>query len=363
MRTISRHIAGDFILALTASFVIFTFVISLGIVFKAVELLARGVSWGPVVRLAVSGMPDALRYSIPVSSLMASLLVFGRLSADSEITAMKACGLSLTQIAAWPVGIALWLACLCAWINGDLAPRSHFARKSMVSRLGVETAAEMVEAGRFIEDFPGLVLYVGRKTGSRLSDVRIYDFRDPDVKREIQAERGEISSTDNDIIIRMEDVRVEPLNPGAPGAGVCARWTLRVPDALQNRKYRPRVKDFSFSDLFRRIRDTDRYYPELKGQDLLEQSTRLAVEFNKRLALSAACFAFVLVGIPLGIKTHRRESSVGAGLSLLFVFGFYMFIILAEAMVDRPQVRPDLIVWAPVALCAGAGAFLLRRNR
>ena len=91
--------------------------------------------------------------------------------------------------------------------------------------------------------------------------------------------------------------------------------------------------------------------------------TKLAVEVNKRLALALSCFSFALLGIPLGIRSHRRESSIGIGLALVLLFVFYLFIIVADAMVDRPEWRPDLIPWIPVLGSQLLGALLLYKNR
>ncbi|NIQ74338.1 MAG: LptF/LptG family permease, partial [Gammaproteobacteria bacterium] len=72
-----------------------TFVMSIGIVFKVTDLLAQGVAWKPMVRILFFGFPQAFALAIPVSTLTACLLLFGRLSADGEITAMKANGVSV----------------------------------------------------------------------------------------------------------------------------------------------------------------------------------------------------------------------------------------------------------------------------
>jgi lipopolysaccharide export system permease protein len=85
------------------------------------------------------------------------------------------------------------------------------------------------------------------------------------------------------------------------------------------------------------------------------------VEANKRLALALSCFAFTLLGIPLGMRSKRKESSVGVAISLLLVFLFYLFIIVANSLVGRPELRPDMIVWIPVILAEIIGFGLVRR--
>ena len=85
------------------------------------------------------------------------------------------------------------------------------------------------------------------------------------------------------------------------------------------------------------------------------------VEASTRLGLSFSCFAFVLLGAALGIRIHRRESSIGMAVSLILVFIFYFFIILADSLVTHPHLHPHLIVWIPFVLAEIIGFTLLRR--
>jgi len=90
--------------------------------------------------------------------------------------------------------------------------------------------------------------------------------------------------------------------------------------------------------------------------------TSLLVEANTRLTLSCSCFAFVLLGAALGIKIHRKESSIGIAVSILLVFVFYFFIIIADSLVNRPDLHPHLIVWVPFVLSQTLGCYLIQRS-
>jgi len=104
-----------------------------------------------------------------------------------------------------------------------------------------------------------------------------------------------------------------------------------------------------------------RVYPGVKEEDLDVMRMKLVVDANQRLALALSCFAFTLLGIPLGMKSNRKETSIGFGISILLVFFFYFFIIIADSLVGHPQFRPDLIIWIPILACEFIGFLLLRR--
>lgn len=342
---------------------ILTFVMTIGVSFKVTELLAKGVALGPLLTIFLAGIPSALMQAIPVSALVASLLVFGRLSADGEITGMRACGISLWEIIERPLSIATGLTVFCLINNYEFAPRGHYLQRSAMSMLARTDPVKLIEEGRFIDDFKDLSVYIGRKDGDKLHDIMIYDTTDKKIDREIRAKSGTIHQATNnlDLLVMLYDVRVDPFfNQDKPG--YCSELPFVIKGSSGSDGYKRKQADFTFVELVKGTISPRALYPGLKGAAIPMQQSILRVELNERFILALSCFTFVLLGVPLGIKAHRKESTIGIAISLGFLAAFFVFIILAESLAKHPAFFPELIIWVPIVVSLALGTVLIRRG-
>ena len=365
MRIIGRYLFRSFLTTFVVTVLIVTFVMCLGLLFQITELLARGASARRILEIVSYAVPSAVSFAAPVSLLTTSLILFGKMSADNEIVAMKASGISTWQILSKPLLVAFAIGAACLYVNWDLAPAAHYRQRVAVKALGMESPVELIEEGRFVRDFPGLTVYVGRKERNRVYDILIYDFHGP-VRKEIRAKSGVVSfsPSQSQIIIDLFDVYVDPLSDDRPGAGFCKEYPTQIPvDRASLRSVSKRDGDYTSEELLDRIRRTAVYYPELASDALARVRMGLVVQSHKRTALAVSCLTFVLLGVPLGIKANRKESSVGLALSLGLLLTFYVFLLIAESLAKRPELHPYLFLWFPVAFSVGLGWYLVWRSQ
>jgi len=362
LKILRRYLAADFTVTLLVALFMVTFVLSVGYIFKIIDIIVRGVPWRPVLLVLGASIPTSLKASIPLSALVGCLLLFGRLSSDCEIVAMKACGVRMRDVARTMFLVTVLLVAFSLYVNHYIEPKCHFIRRDTVARMGGMTAVTMLENGRF-HNFGKFTLYVGNHDEGRLENIRIYDLRNPDFKQEIRAQRGTISyvpGTDH-LALDMEDVRLDPYSADSESPGTVGHLRMVLENFRQRGRYQADEEDMVLDELLAKLIGLRNARPDLSEEDLKVERMAYLFELNKRTSLALAPLAFVLLGIPLGIQSHRKESSVGIAMSLGIMLLFFLLTILAESTANRPHWRPDIIVWSPTIVFLIAGVFLSRR--
>jgi len=364
MRILKNYVGKGFLVTFLMSLLIITFVVSLSVIFKLTDLLAKDVSARPLLAILATSIPLALVFALPQAGLISSLLVFGRLSSDGEITAMKACGISTSNVMSTPVLFGVLMAIVSVYLQNDLSPRAHYMQRYYISKMSTSAICSMFEEGRYITDYPGLSIRIEKREDNKLSKVRVYDTRETGIKREITAHSGILRADTNsyDVIMELEGVTIKPFSKDIPDAAYCDRWPIRITKATFSKTYFATLKDMTLADLVSRIRNVEIFHPNLEGKALDIQQMSYMFQLNKRMSYAMSCIAFVILGIPLGIRTHRRESSVGIVMSLVVVMIYYLLTLLAEFLIKTPVLRADIVVWLPIMVAIFIGLYLLKKS-
>jgi lipopolysaccharide export system permease protein len=361
LKTLHRYLLRQVLASLLLTLAVFTFVLLLGNVLRQVLalLVNQQADWRLVLEVVGLLIPYVLVYALPMAMLTAVLLVFGRFSADQELTAARASGVSLVSLVTPILLLSVGLCGVSAYTNAYLAPRCHVAYKELLFRVGVQVSSALLPEQRFIKDFKGYIFYVGRNRDSELQDVIVYKLNADDrVELKIRAPRGRIAPhpTEHKLTLELFGAHAAAFVDGKWLPGFSGDWLQEFDYRSDERKTRKtKITDLTFPEL-----EAERRAREAEGVD----ATPLLVRLHTQAAFSLACFGFTLVGIPLGIRVHRRETNIGIALALVLVLLYYGFILLGESLATQPEFAPYLIVWLPNFLFQGVGAGLLwKANR
>jgi lipopolysaccharide export system permease protein len=367
---------------------VFTLVLLLGNVIREVLQLVikRQATIGLALHAIALLIPYVLAFSLPIGMLTAALLVFGRFSAEQELTAARASGISLISLVTPVLLLSVAVSGLCAWLNCDIAPAYRMAYKELLYRAGVSRPANFLQSGESTP-FGDHAIWVGNvhPDGTNLDNVIVEQYdRNGQLEERIQGTSGTIISDlpHHQIILNLDNEQgMHHYNDGwkpLPDSGN-AIFPIKVEPQAQNAVPLP-ISDMTFRQLLEKRDEIEREEAEppakgLSNAQLLilrqklkqmtsDEITPVLVYLHREAAFSFACIGFTLVGIPLGIRGHRRETSVGVATALLLMLIYYSFVVLGQAWADHPERAPYLIVWLPNFIFQAVGAVLLwKANR
>ena len=391
VKTLHRYLITQLIASLLLAVAVFTFVLLVGNVLKEILglLVAGRLPIGLVLRAIGLLIPFVLVFALPMGLLTAALLVFGRASADGELTAARASGISVVALAKPVLVLSALLCVVCGVVNLWLGPRSRVAYKELLAKARVQIAGAVLPERRFVRDFPGFIFYVGKNepthNGGRLKDVLVYFVNnETNVTAKVRAARGfyVVDATNQSLRLNLLNARCVTLANDRWLPGFFGEWSFEIKLASSaTSKPRVSLSDMTFDQLrtellqFRaqtgpRQHATDGGEPGLTSRVQGANTAKadltlpLRVQMNRQVSFSFACFGFALVGIPLGIRMHRRETNVSVAVALLLVLVYYSFLLLGQALETRPEWHPHLIVWLPNFVFQTVGGVLLwRANR
>jgi lipopolysaccharide export system permease protein len=383
VKTLHTYLTRQIVASLVVSVAIFTVVLLLGNLLNEIlpPLIKKQVSFGVVAEAIGLLIPFVWVFALPMGMLTATLLIFGRFSADQELTAVRASGISLLSLISPILLLSLALCALSALFNMELGPRCRTAYTRLIFRIGVElSSAQLLPEGRFIKDFKGENLVsVGKNRNGVLEDITVYQIKNNTNVVTLRAPRGkiELDAERKVINLYLYDTKGVWLTDGRIQSG---DLTIQIDMKQPKQNERPGLSNMTFMQLRDELRDLERWlsFPLARNlspeqlravkQNMQKQkkdlTTPIRVHIYRQVAFSFASFGFTLIGIPLGIRVHRRETNIGIAMALLLVLVYYSFVLLGSALDTRPEFAPQLIVWLPNFVFQAVGAVLLwRANR
>jgi len=362
VKILRDYLLGELAYIFLSTLAILTFLLVSGSVLTKMADLV--INWGvdamALVKLFILSTPFLFNFTIPMSALVAVLLVFGKMSADQELTAIKASGINLLKLIN-PILIAALMLMLATFlINDRIAPASHYEVRRLSAEIGMKSPASVLEEGVFIKQFKNLVIYIHKIRQNELSGIRIYQPQDKGPTRTIVAEKGELISIPEQNVIKlklMNGMTDEP-DPKDPQKFYKARFsTYTIPLDISEFNYRTplvkKPKEMSLKELrdeLRRLNEEHQFF-----------SVELLAEIHRKIAMSLAVFVFALFGIPLGILTRRGEKSIGLAIALLFSVIYWSLLMGGSALAKSGVVPALICMQFPNALFLAIAIMLLRR--
>jgi LPS export ABC transporter permease LptG/LPS export ABC transporter permease LptF len=352
-RYISRlyvRVAGLSFLALLGLFYISTFIDRSDKIFKGQATTAM------IGQLLILLTPQFIYYVIPIAALLSALVTYGLLARSSELTVMKACGISLYRTALSVVVLSLAMSAVLFGLEQRLMASANRQAEALDARirgrqprtLNLLNRRWVVGSDRVIYHYGlfdpqrnemfGLTMFAPRRDQWELSSETF-------VRRAVfngNAWTGE-SGWSQDFMTdppKWTTIERSPL----PGMESPDYFTTEPPDA----------ELMSVSEL-------RQYTAELEPSGY--NTTPLKVELHRKLAFPFVTLVMSLLAVPFGISAGRHGALYGIGLGIVIALSYWVLISAFIAIGKAGLLTPVLAGWAPNILVVGLAAYLFLRAR
>ena len=457
MRVLNTYLIKTIAVTFGMALLIFSFLMLTGSLVPIFSLIMKKISVEIILRILFFTFPKIICYSLPFSMAAATLLVFSRLSADGEVTAMKATGISVFRIAMPCVVFSILIGFIAVYFYSNVLPKAYYTQKKIVRSLDVTDPAALIETGNRMA-FDKYRLRIDEKDGNMYRKISITETLDDGRFRNIYAERGFVKNvrTKNKILLELYDVVTEERSADNPDSFIRVKGGkvdlyIDVSKQFKNKsgEVKKKIKGRTTAELKARVASYDKEIEKIAKQQKMDvpgilakhkaakkmwsklqnmknwkkmlkalkrkqkkafgdiisknrladyRATLVEIEgkngktlallnkwhkdwaggvnmvenylfygskektaINYRNSYALASIAFAIIGIPLGIRAHRSEKTIGFLLCIGLIAIHYALSITIMAFDDVYVIRPDLLIWIPDLLFVATGWYFLWR--
>jgi len=360
--TLHKYIFNEIWPTFLVSLFVAIFVILATRMLSIIELVVnRGAHAVQMGMMLLYLVPDIVVFALPAATLMAVLVAFLRLSADSEIIAMKANGISLYQMLPSVFVLSVLAFVLALLLNGFAVPWGNRSFKDLIFQIARSRADLGIKERVFSEPFGNVMFYVNHISTHDhvMKDLFVVDRRDKTATNTIVAREGKIlvDPDKRSITLRFKNGTIFVVDKNLASARTIRFDTYDLNIGLKDIMAALETRRKHASEM--RIREL------VKGIETVKPTSRLynkmKIKLFEKLSVPVAVFLMGLIGVPLGANIRARGRSAGVGISLAIFVAYYVSFTGVERICETGALAPEIGIWLPDIFLLVACVYLFRR--
>jgi len=423
MKILTRYILKEHIAPFLFAFFTITFLLIIDFIPRITDsVMDKDISVWVALELLGLNLAWILALSVPMSALVATLMAFGRLTADFEITAIKSSGVNMLRIIMPILIVGLVFTLLMIEFNDKILPDLNKKARELQGDISAMRPTLVFRSGIFISDVPGYLVLIDDidHVTSEIKGISITDTKDNNRPRIIIAEHGLIEMTDGNKNMKFtlyngeihsldlldpENYRQvyfenQIINISGTGSELQRNESSYRGDREQSISDMQEVIEIADGQIFPRrlqiytnmleninklltdtvgirankMTDSAAYLMVKKSADNLRLTVKrnsqqiashkkriaqFSLEIHKKYSIPAAIISFILIGAPLGILSKRKGMGIAITISIILFVVYWSFLIVGEDLADRKLITPFWAMWTANFLLSGIGLYLL----
>lgn len=346
---------------------------AIGSIFELVRLITE--SGLPVLtagQLFILRSPSIIVLTFPMSMLLATLLAYGRLSGDSELTALRSCGVSIYRLMVPAIALSLAITTVTFVFNEVVVPKANLQATQVLDRALNRDRPDFKQENILHQEYGqveiqaadgttttqrGLVrlFYARRFDGRQMQGLTVLDFSQGALEQIVLAQSATWLQEKSTWLFENGTNYIVAADGNYRNILQFDRQEISISRAPLDLASNVRDADEMS------IRELNRYLDVISSSGDEREVRKLRVRLQEKYAIPFVCLTFALVGAPLGLRPQRTSSSFGLGLSVLIIFGYYLVMFVSQALGQVGALGPTVAAWLPNVIGCCIGGFLVYR--
>lgn len=341
-----------------------TLLLTAGALFDLIRrAVDNGLPFGIVLRVLLLKFPEFIVWALPVSVLLAMLMAYSRLSSDSELIALRSCGVSTYRLVLPAIVFSLLITGFSFGMREVVLPEMNYQSTVIFERALDREKPTFRERNilypEYRESDRGKILsrlfYSEQFDGQTMQGLVVVDRAEDGLSQIVVADSAIWNPKKNTWDFFKGTIYIVAPDSSYRNIVRFEHQQLNLPRTPLDLAEKGR--DFGEMNIAQTREQLE--IVRLSGDD--QKIRKYKVRLNQRYSIPFFCLAFGVIGASLGNLPRRASRATSFGICVLVVFAFYSIFILSDAMGQAGFIAPLLAAWVPIIFGVFAGSLLLIR--
>ena len=213
MNTLNKYLVKESLIPFLLSLGVITTVLFLQFLIRAIDrFLGKGLDVWIILEYLYLNLAWIIALSVPMSLLISTVMTYGRMSQDNEITALKAAGVSVFSIIKPAVFFGGFVGLILCLFNNFVLPDMNYHARLLARDIYQKSPELTIEPGYFINTIPQYSMIVREMEGNDFKDVKIFSKYSGTEQVTIYADKGKLTSQDDIIVLDLENGEIHEID-------------------------------------------------------------------------------------------------------------------------------------------------------
>lgn len=341
--------------------------LSIGILFELVRKMTEsGLAPTVAFQILLLKMPEFIVLAFPMSMLLATLMAYSRLSADSELIALRSIGVSIYRLIIPAIILSIIITGVTFFFNNFIAPMSSYQAGVTLEKALSAERPDFKENNIIYPEYKKVERPDGRKetvlnrlfyaeefNGRNMINLTILDRSQEGVNQILTAQTASWNFQDNVWDFFNGTIYIIDTNGSYRNIIRFEHQQLAIPRAPLDLAQRRR----GYNEM--NLVEAREYLQILRLSGDEQKVRKLKVRIHEKIALPFVCIVFAIIGSVVGLQPNHTNRATSFGICVVLIFSYYLFSFFSSSLGIWGVLSPVMAAWLPNFFGFVAGTYLL----